>query len=212
MPRLPIPDALRRLTPLHRAAILALGLLVLYLAVPRPAPPAAEPSALPTRTSSGVMGPGYLLVLGLLGAGGLMAMKLRAKRPDSPDAPAMESLGQMALGANGTLRLIRCGSETLLLGVTAQQVTLLRTYGTASEPTASPEHSAFERPAPEQPAAQPAAFQQPEPVAFDALRPEPVAPTGFARTASAPEPRDSFEDILHALGGSPRRAEPHAAA
>lgn len=189
MPRLPIPDALRRLTPLHRAAILALGLLVLYLAVPRPAPPAAEPSALPTRTSSGVMGPGYLLVLGLLGAGGLVAVKLRKQRPASTDAPAMESLGQMALGAHGTLRLVRCGSETLLLGVTAQQVTLLRTYETAPEAMSA------------ESLAEPALPKSPP-----SLRPE--APSAEHEPVPEPvvEPRDSFEEILHALGGTPRRA------
>ena len=40
----------------------------------------------------------------------------------------LETLGHMSLAQNQQLRLVRCGDDVLLLGVTSGQITLLKSY------------------------------------------------------------------------------------
>jgi flagellar protein FliO/FliZ len=120
---------LPRLRPLHRATLFAAGLLLLWALVPsRPAAPPSEPAVAVARgVSPSPFRPGYLLALALLGGGAVLAVRLR-RQAGASGPGALEAVGHLGLGPNGQLRLVRCGDEVLLLGVTPQQVTLLRRY------------------------------------------------------------------------------------
>lgn len=132
---------LPRLSPLHRAAVLAALLVVLLAALPMlsPDPPRAEASGMAgTRPSTASpLTPGYVLAIVLVAGGGLWALHLR-RRQAGPEGAELQTLGQLALGPQGHLRLVRCGDEVLLLGVTGHQVTLLRTYDVAPGPATPP--------------------------------------------------------------------------
>ncbi len=109
--------------PLRRALLFAGGVLLLFLALHLA--PAAEPAGREVRLFSA----GNLLALALLAGGGAWALHLRKRAGGRGSAPALfEAVGQMQLAAGQQLRLVRCGGEVLLLGVTAGQITLLRRY------------------------------------------------------------------------------------
>lgn len=79
---------------------------------------------------------GNMAALLLLGGGGAFALYLRQSGGETTANTLFRPLGQLALGQSQQLRLVACGGEVLLLGVTDDEVTLLKTY--------PPE--AFERP------------------------------------------------------------------
>jgi len=99
------------------------------------------------------MRPGYYLVLLLLAGGGAFAFFLQRRSQGAGQAqPFLKTMGQLELATNQQLRLVTCGGDVLLLGVTGEQVTLLKTYTPdAFEPATPPIQSA-----PIRPAAQPA--------------------------------------------------------
>lgn len=130
---------------LRRAGFFAGGLLLLWLAlqiVPTSPPPGdtkvyaddsgAVASNLPLRTAStrpGVMSWGNLGALLVLGGGGAVAYYLHRRSKGGTKSPSpIRSLGELAIGQNQQLRLVRCGEEILLLGVTTGQINLLRSY------------------------------------------------------------------------------------
>jgi flagellar biogenesis protein FliO len=139
MPLSRFRSALAEPRPIHRAFLFAGGLLLLFLVVQLvpsaggDAPP--SPGAASEAEASGSPRGGYdlfsvgnLLALGLLAGGGAYALHLR-KRTGGGGGPALfEPVGQMQLGQGQGLRLVRCGGEILLLGVTSGQITLLSTY------------------------------------------------------------------------------------
>lgn len=140
-----VRTALQTPRPIHRAVLLAAGLLMLFVAVqllpsggaPPPvtasaahadgAAPATRATPAP-RDGVRLFGAGNGLALLLLAGGGLFAMHLRRRNAGAATPGALQPLGQLALGPHGHLRLVRCGDDVLLLGVTAQQVTLIRRY------------------------------------------------------------------------------------
>ena len=97
------------------------------------APVAASSSAVATsptfsETTTDVrLGGGYLGALALLLGGVALALYLR--RSAAPESAAlMRPLGNFKIAPNQQLRLVACGEDVLLLGVTAGSITLLKTY------------------------------------------------------------------------------------
>lgn len=64
----------------------------------------------------------------LLIAGGGYALYLHRRGPATTAPSVFQPVGQFSLGQSQQLRLVACGGEVLLLGVTAEEVTLLKTY------------------------------------------------------------------------------------
>ena len=96
--------------------------------------PSVSPSGIvattPTlsETTTGVrLGGGYLGALALLLGGAALALYLRRTAPPE-GAALMQPLGSFKIAPNQQLRLVACGEDVLLLGVTAGSITLLKTY------------------------------------------------------------------------------------
>ena len=130
---------------LRRAGLFAGGLLLLWVAlqlVPSSPPPddtavyadesGAVASNLPLRNASsrpGLISWGNIAALLVLGGGGGFAYYLHRRSKGGPKSPSpIHSLGELAIGQNQQLRLVKCGEEILLLGVTTGQINLLRSY------------------------------------------------------------------------------------
>ncbi|GIV59795.1 MAG: hypothetical protein KatS3mg043_0884 [Rhodothermaceae bacterium] len=141
----PVAAASRR--SLIRAALFLAALALLWLAMQlMPAGPpdatrppvysdasgtvAASPERGPaSRREVSVLRPGYVLVLLLLGGGLGLAYYLRRRSPGGAgSAIPLRPLGQLQLAPQQQLRLVACGDDVLLLGVTTGQITLLKTY------------------------------------------------------------------------------------
>ena len=72
---------------------------------------------------------GNLVALVLLAGGAGLAFFLRRRsREGGGSVTPFQSMGQMTLAPNQQLRLVRCGDDVLLLGVTTGQITLLKQY------------------------------------------------------------------------------------
>ena len=148
------PDRTRYL--LRRALLFGGGLALLWLALqlaPTPSPadaaaPFAEMSgsaesvaARPRPAAPRLFSTGNLIALVLLAGGAGLALFLRRRsREGGGSATPLESIGRMTLAPNQHLRLVRCGDDVLLLGVTTGQITLLKSYpgdafDAASEPS-----------------------------------------------------------------------------
>ena len=176
LPRVPAPA--RPLRPPQRAVLFAAGLLLLYAAVAlRPsAPPPARSGRLPAGTSAaaapGVFTLGLALVLAVLAGGGAFAFHLRRKGGVAGAPAPLRSLGALTVGTGGQVRLVRCAGDVLLLGVTAQGITVLQRYDAAAYDAATaPE------PAPT-PAEPPRTAPRPDPA------PAPHSPTAGAEPAA----------------------------
>ncbi len=131
-------------TLLKRILFFGAALLLLWLAVsllpdgsaPKTDEPvyAGETGAIARNTAGAphersLFGPGYLVAIVLLAGGAAFAVYLRKQR----GAPGVEStpirtLGRVQIAQNQQLRLIACGGEVLLLGVTAQGIGLIRSF------------------------------------------------------------------------------------
>ena len=141
----PPSDADRPRQLLRRALLFGGALLLLWIAVqwmPTPQPPDAsvysdasgtvasrtvEPPS-PAR-ERGLFQPGNLIALLLLVGGGGLALYLRQRKQETAKATVpIDVLGQMQIAPNQQLRLVSCGGEVLLLGVTSGQITLLKSY------------------------------------------------------------------------------------
>lgn len=138
MPLSRFRTALAAPSPIHRAFLFAGGLLLLFLVVqlvpssgsdsPPPLGGGVE-SVQPQRDGYDLFSVGNLLAVALLVGGGAYALHLRKRAEGSAGAAALfEPVGQMHLGQGQQLRLVRCGGEVLLLGVTSGQITLLEKY------------------------------------------------------------------------------------
>ncbi|WP_397546118.1 FliO/MopB family protein [Rhodothermus marinus] len=125
--------------PLRRLLLLGGGLVLLWLALQwasTPAvPPASSPPAptdstltLPVRSESASPYPSirYLLVLLVLTAGAVLALYLHRRTRTLPGPALLRPVGQLSLGPGQQIRLVACGDELLILGVTSQQITLLK--------------------------------------------------------------------------------------
>lgn len=105
--------------------------------------PTASPSESPSTDSTTVASPnasggassidlftwGNLATVLLLVGGGAYALYLRQQYGNATGSTSLfQPLGQMTLGQSKHLRLVECGGEVLLLGVTNDGITLLKTY------------------------------------------------------------------------------------
>jgi flagellar protein FliO/FliZ len=70
----------------------------------------------------------------LLAGGGGAALYLHQNRAQTRTTTPFRPLGKMALGSSKHIRLVACGDEVLLLSVTDDEISLLKTYA----------HDAFE--------------------------------------------------------------------
>lgn len=141
----PTTDADRPRQLLRRALFFGGALLLLWLAVqvmPSPQPPDASvysdaSGTVASRTvqppspvrDHGLLRPGNLIALLLLVGGGGLALYLRQRTQETSTASVpIDMLGQMQIAPNQQLRLVACGGDVLLLGVTSGQITLLKSY------------------------------------------------------------------------------------
>lgn len=76
----------------------------------------------------GVFTPGNLLAVLLLCGGVGLAVHLRRRAKSASEPMPITPLGWYSIGPHQSLRLVECGDEVLLLGVTSGQVNLLRSY------------------------------------------------------------------------------------
>lgn len=131
---------------LNRALLFAGGLVLLWLSLqllPARTPPdthavysdasgtvASRTDAGPApRRSPRLVTPGSFFAFLILAGGGGFAYYLRRHRSrETPATAFIEPLAEYALAPSQQLRLVRCAGEVLLLGVTAGQITLLKTY------------------------------------------------------------------------------------
>ena len=136
------PDRTRHL--LRRALLFGGGLALLWLALqlaPTPSPadaptpfaeiadPADGVAVRPHPTAPRLLSTSNLAALVLLagGAGLAFFLRRRSREGGGPVTP-LQSMDQMTLAPNQHLRLVRCGDDVLLLGVTTGQITLLKRY------------------------------------------------------------------------------------
>ena len=136
------PDRSRHL--LRRALLFGAALILLWLALqlapkrtPAPPPvPIAEVAeadagvAVRSRPASpSLFSAGNIVALALLAGGiGLAFFMRRRARESGTLGMPLETLGHLSLAQNQQLRLVRCGDDVLLLGVTSGQITLLKAY------------------------------------------------------------------------------------
>lgn len=128
-------------TYLKRAGLFGAGLVLLWIAIQLTptgrdeadvysddaGTVAASPPA-PKRTVPGIVTPGNM-VAGLLLAGGIgFAIYLRRRSKSKPGSVPITTLGEVPVGQNQSLRLVECGEEILLLGITSGQINLIRSY------------------------------------------------------------------------------------
>lgn len=134
--------------------LIAAGLLGLWLLlqfVPAASPPpvvsddagtvAVQPE--PSDGAYSLFTPGRIAVIVLLLAGGGWAVYLNRQRSAGATANApMHSLGRLSLSQNQHLQLVHCNDEVLLLGVSPEAVTLLKSYPRADFAAAPDEEHA----------------------------------------------------------------------
>lgn len=83
--------------------------------------------------------PGRIFVVLLLAGGLGYALYLNRTSDNAPTTPApMQSLGHLPLTQDQQLKLVCCQDEVLLLGVSPNEITLLRTYPRSAFAEASP--------------------------------------------------------------------------
>ncbi|NBB87112.1 MAG: hypothetical protein GVY12_12970 [Bacteroidetes bacterium] len=202
------PD--RRRDVLRRVLYLVAGLFFLWCAVylfPTDAPgPSEEPAAVVDENASPDAGfiartaegpalwtPGNAIALLLLLGGGAWALYLqRRQAEDAEGGTTLEALETLRLAANQEVRLVRCGSDVLVLGVTSGQITCLSTY--PAEALSAAAHA--DTPAAEAPTPSP----ETEPKAASAA---PLAGDG-ATAAATP----NFATLLERMAGQHVRNTP----
>ncbi len=80
------------------------------------------------RTSGGFR-PGYFVAIALLAGGGAFAWYLRKRTGVAFQTRIpLRTVGAMQMAPGQQLRLVACGEEVLLLGITSSQITLLKTF------------------------------------------------------------------------------------
>ncbi len=94
--------------------------------------------------------PGYFVVVAILIGGVGLAVHLRRREGGGAGGGLpLRTLGQMQMAPQQQLRLVSCGEDVLLLGVTAGQITLLKSYPKDAFPAVEgPEASPIARPLP----------------------------------------------------------------
>lgn len=131
---------------LRRLLLLSSGLFLLWLALqwgsmpPTPLPPAPISAADSTLTLHVRPEPAlsfvnfrYGMVLLVLVAGTVLAFYLRRRTRSFAASSLLQPLGQLSLGPGQQIRLVACGDELLILGITPHQITLLKSLPLPSE-------------------------------------------------------------------------------
>jgi len=101
---------------------------------PNPEPSSTDSTMVASPTTSGeapsveIFTWGNLAAFLLLAGGGGAALYLHQQRAQTETTTPFRSLGKMALGSSKHVRLVACGGEVLLLSVTDDEITLLKTY------------------------------------------------------------------------------------
>ena len=129
---------------LRRAGLFAGGLVLLWIALqllpsttPPPPPVYSDESgsvATADRILTEYEGPslfsfGNVVALILLvGGGGFAYVVHKRSRSTGKSASMIEGIDELGVGQGQQLRLVRCGGEVLLIGVTTNQITLLRHF------------------------------------------------------------------------------------
>lgn len=115
--------------------LLLWGLIALVPSSPPPSPVASDEAgtvaaSAPSSNGFTVFTPGRIAVLVLLAGGAVAAVYLnkRSNASSSSTAAALQSLGQLSLSPNQHIRLVRCSEEILVLGVSPNEVRLLKSY------------------------------------------------------------------------------------
>ncbi|NBC00485.1 MAG: hypothetical protein GVY15_06460 [Bacteroidetes bacterium] len=159
------PD--QRRDVLRRVLYLGAGLFFLWCAVylfPTDAPaPSEEPAVVVDENASPEAGfiartaegpalwtPGNAIALLLLLGGGAWALYLQRRQAEgAEEGTTLEALETLQLAPNQEVRLVRCGPEVLVLGVTSGEITCLTTYPAEALPaTAQADASAATAPPP----------------------------------------------------------------
>lgn len=83
-------------------------------------------------------GVGSVVAILILIGGGAFALYLKKKPMAGAPGLPIESLGTLQLAPNQQLRLVSCGEEVLLLGVTSGQISLLRSFPRSAFDKTSP--------------------------------------------------------------------------
>lgn len=135
-----------------KGALILVGLLfLLWLIVwllPTSAPPPVRSDAAGTVATQSdgesptfdLITPGRVLVLLFLAGGLGYAVYLRRRPGEATSASApMHALGHLPLTQDQQLKLVSCQDEVLLLGISPNEITLLRTYSRAAFSEAPPE-------------------------------------------------------------------------
>lgn len=167
--RAALTDASGSLPPPLRWALLAGGGLVLLCGLVMLMPAATpEPAAGPATTGPALLSVGNVLAALLLAGGAAFALYLRRRPPEAGrDAAApLRALGTLSLAQGQQLRLVACADEVLLLAVTADAVTLLRSYDRAAFDAATTDAAALREAA----AGDGAAAETPAPSLADLIR------------------------------------------
>jgi flagellar biogenesis protein FliO len=123
---------------LKRAGFFAAGLVLLWLAVelmptPSTSAPVVQESdegvlAYGQASSTTPIRPGMVFAVLILVGGGIFAVVLRKRSTDGGTSGPLETLADMPITPDQRLRLIRCGDDVMLLGITAGGVNVLEKY------------------------------------------------------------------------------------
>lgn len=154
-------------------AMVLLWMIARAVAVqPSPSPPESQSTDSTRVASSSTSGSasgidvfswGNVAAFLLLAAGGAYALYLRQNGSGTESSTPFRPLGQLTLGQSQDLRLVACGGEVLLLGVTDDEITLLKTYPVDAFEPPDADATAEDRPPstgelPNPPDTQPASF------------------------------------------------------
>jgi len=118
-------------------ALFLLWLIIWLLPASSPPPVTSDGAGtVATKTPSpgfSLLTPGRIVVVLMLGGGIGFALYLRSGSSSTPSTPSpVHILGQVAINQDQQLTLVRCQDDVLLLGVSPNEITLLRTYADAS--------------------------------------------------------------------------------
>jgi flagellar biogenesis protein FliO len=123
---------------LKRAGFFAAGLVLLWLAVEL-MPTAATPEPVVHETADGGVAfrtkrtgspirPGVVVATMILIGGVVLAVGLRKRSSEGAPAGPLATIADMPITSDQRLRLIRCGGDVLLLGITSGGVSVLEKY------------------------------------------------------------------------------------
>ncbi|MFT5141881.1 MAG: flagellar biogenesis protein FliO [Rhodothermales bacterium] len=149
-----------------------------------------------------LIGPGYMMVLLLLGFGGVGALWLRQKKGGAASVRFLTEIGRHRVGPQQEIQLIRCAGEVLLIGTSSSGVSLLKAYPASVFPVQAPVQAQPGPSADTVPALPPADSYPEGPVnPAPAGTPEEDIPEWTVATASAISDGPDFMHVLRRYAG-----------